>query len=317
MDSADENEYCQDDPLGIRLSNNMSDDDWQKNGPLVIGGMGGSGTRLVAEICSLLGWYLGDDLNIASDNLLYTLLFRRRTWFLKAYRQNSSYSTGLSLLEKLILKKFLLNPREIWYLVYAVADMALHYRDERTWAFKRLAALFRKSDFELSDYCGWGWKEPNTYLLIEQMGSHFNNLKFIHTVRHGLDMAFSKNQRQMRAWGELFGIPRPVNTRQIPPASLAYWVRANQAAARQGKKLGKDHYLQISFDQLCRQPHEVINAIISFLNMNPEKEVIQKAVSLPSPPDSLGRYKERDLSQFNPDDLKAVEEFGFLVERRE
>jgi len=62
-------------------------DDWKENGPIVIAGVGGSSTRLVADLLSLFGIFLGDDLKIASDNLLYTLLFRRRTWFYKSNKK--------------------------------------------------------------------------------------------------------------------------------------------------------------------------------------------------------------------------------------
>ena len=48
--------------------------------PLVIGGLGGSGTRVVAEIVLAQGWYLGQDLNRARDNLLFSLLFKRPYW---------------------------------------------------------------------------------------------------------------------------------------------------------------------------------------------------------------------------------------------
>lgn len=37
--------------------------------PVAIGGVGGSGTRVVAEIVRSLGYYLGGDLNSANDNL--------------------------------------------------------------------------------------------------------------------------------------------------------------------------------------------------------------------------------------------------------
>ena len=47
--------------------------------PVAIGGIGGSGTRVVVEILQDLGYYVGDDLNPALDNLLFTLLFKRRS----------------------------------------------------------------------------------------------------------------------------------------------------------------------------------------------------------------------------------------------
>ena len=49
-----------------------------KEGPVVIGGVGGSGTRLFATILKDLGFYLGADLNAAFDNLWFTLLFKRQ-----------------------------------------------------------------------------------------------------------------------------------------------------------------------------------------------------------------------------------------------
>ena len=45
--------------------------------PVAIGGVGGSGTRLIAQILHEAGFYLGDDLSYAIDNLWFTLLFRR------------------------------------------------------------------------------------------------------------------------------------------------------------------------------------------------------------------------------------------------
>lgn len=45
--------------------------------PVAIGGVGGSGTRLIAEMLAKLGFYIGDDLNKANDNLWFTLLFKR------------------------------------------------------------------------------------------------------------------------------------------------------------------------------------------------------------------------------------------------
>jgi hypothetical protein len=46
--------------------------------PIAIGGMGGSGTRLVALIFEELDFYLGNELNKAKDNLFFNLLFKRK-----------------------------------------------------------------------------------------------------------------------------------------------------------------------------------------------------------------------------------------------
>ena len=286
---------------------------WKENGPLVIGGMGGSGTRLVAELCSLFGFFLGDDLNVSSDNLLYTLLFRRQSWFYQSYNNPIRINTGLSLLEKLLLKRYSLSIQELWFLFYAVTDMSLHYRDERNWSFKRLNNILRNPRFVDPRYQGWGWKEPNSYLLIESISEYFKNLKFIHTIRHGVDMAFSKNQRQLTAWGQFFNIPSPETKADYPRAALKFWARANKMVADIGKTLGEGKYMQINFDQLCQQPHKSIGDLVSFLDLDVDQDTILATQKLPRIPDSLGRYKNHDLKQFDPEDLIIVKSFGFNI----
>jgi hypothetical protein len=286
--------------------------DWKENGPIVIAGMGGSGTRLVAEILSLFGIFLGDDLNVASDNLLYTLLFRRKTWFYKSVQNKTRIHTGLSVLEKLLLKEYRLTIPELWFLLYAGTDMTLHYRDQKSWSLERLKKIINKPRFIDPNYNGWGWKEPNSYLIMEDLIDHYDSLKFIHTIRHGADMAFSTNQRQLRAWGALFGIP--LTDYEIPRASLKFWAKANQAVADLGRSLGPDQYLRVNFDLLCLKPEQVIDEIIAFLELDIDKTTYQTAIKLPKIPASLGRYKTHDLSQLDPNDLTQVESFGFTVE---
>jgi hypothetical protein len=49
------------------------------NNPFIcVGGIGVSGTRVIAMILSSLGINMGNDLNQAFDNLTYTLLFKRK-----------------------------------------------------------------------------------------------------------------------------------------------------------------------------------------------------------------------------------------------
>ncbi|MCW3019543.1 MAG: hypothetical protein JWN10_1851, partial [Solirubrobacterales bacterium] len=52
--------------------------------PLVIAGIGGSGTRVAAQLLIELGFYLGEDLNPALDNLTSTFLFKRPRWYGRA-----------------------------------------------------------------------------------------------------------------------------------------------------------------------------------------------------------------------------------------
>ena len=55
---------------------------------IAIGGLGGSGTRAVAEVFKQTGIYMGDDLNRANDNLLFTRLFKNPDWYKTATEKN-------------------------------------------------------------------------------------------------------------------------------------------------------------------------------------------------------------------------------------
>jgi hypothetical protein len=37
----------------------------------------------------------------------------------------------------------------------------------------------------------WGWKEPNTHVVLDRLWAELPRLKYVHVRRHGLDMAFS------------------------------------------------------------------------------------------------------------------------------
>ena len=50
--------------------------DCQAPKPFAVGGVGGSGTRVVARILQCLGCYLGSSLNESLDNLWFTLLLK-------------------------------------------------------------------------------------------------------------------------------------------------------------------------------------------------------------------------------------------------
>ena len=58
---------------------------------LFIGALGGSGTRVIAQIVNQLGYYIGDDLNKPNDNLVFTRLFKNPEWY-KTTDQKEIYS---------------------------------------------------------------------------------------------------------------------------------------------------------------------------------------------------------------------------------
>jgi len=287
-----------------------------ENGPVVIGGVGGSGTRVVAEIVALLGFFLGNDLNSASDNLTYTLLFKRPAWFRKYYPVNRRFMTGLRIMEKAMLTGSSLTIPERVFLHKAVKEMSRygHNREGQgagDWPLKRLEFIRKSSKLDTARYRGWGWKEPNSHLALDALEQYFPDFRYIHTVRHGLDMAYSSNQQQLFNWGSLFGVNIPEKQEDIPAASFRYWVEANRKVISFGNQPGTRKFLLVNFDKLCEDPFPGVKEIANFLQVSIPDELLVKASKLPIMPESSGRYKNHPRDLFNEDDLLFLKEMGF------
>lgn len=70
-------------------------------GPVVVGALGGSGTRLIARILMESGFFMGSDLNRERDNLWFTLLFKRPRWFAEvATKDPGQIRTAMRIMEK-------------------------------------------------------------------------------------------------------------------------------------------------------------------------------------------------------------------------
>lgn len=290
--------------------------------PVIIGGLGGSGTRVVAEILIKLEFYFGSDLNSASDNLWFAFLFKRPKWFFNNYKSNQSeIKSTIALFEKVMLRNKSFNASDWNKMIMAALQWSLfgnHYwgiggSGKGIWPFHRMINILR-SDRGNQQYTGWGWKEPNSHVYLEFLADHFKEMKYIHLVRHGLDMAFSKNQSQLYSWGKVHNINSQLRDQPSPDIALEYWIKANQKAISVGKKrLGKN-FLQINFEKLCQDPLNEITRLIEFLKIDISTVDIKGLSAMPVLPKTAGRYKQQDLSIFTREYFKIIEELGFDIQ---
>lgn len=288
------------------------------SGPVTIGGVGGSGTRVVAEIIDHFGYYIGKDLNPARDNLWFLLLFKRPRWYRRAQHYRQNIFTGLSLFSNAMLHRKFPSWSELNFLIRAAIEISIfghnHKGDGRgAWPFVRAWNIMTMKPRKLQKYAGWGWKEPNTHLFLDCLADYFKDLKYIHTLRHGLDMAFSKNQQQLYNWGPFFDVETPDTKAKEPAASLKYWVKSNKRILEFGKTLGDEKFLVVNFDKLCLSPRSEIQKIVSFLKIKPSGDNLEIAFHIPKRPKSLGRFREQNLGQFDPTDLYDLEALGFSL----
>ncbi|MDP8218930.1 MAG: sulfotransferase [Candidatus Theseobacter exili] len=290
-----------------------------KVGPVAIGGCGGNGTRVVALLMQELGYYIGTDRNKADDNLWFTLLFRRKNFFRKRPHQ---IEQALSIFDRTMNGKHIRDISDIVFLMRAVISTSLKGNNYKKscrglWPFKRVSRILNKNLYSPSTNTGWGWKEPNTHIYLEHLNNHFGKMRYIHIIRHGLDMAFSHNITQLYNWGWFFDIDLDHLHDKLPQISLKYWIKANNRAIFLGKKLFNERFLLIKYDQLCLQPETVIPTLVSFLGVDSSKVNIESLLKIPRRPESLGRYKNEDLSIFSDSDIESVKNLGFSVELKE
>lgn len=132
----------------------------QSPGPVVVGGVGGSGTRVIAQILMKMGFFMGSDLNDANDNLWFALLFKRPQWFMKNFDKNESeIFKGLSIFEKVMNGSLELNYDEFRFLMKATLEMTLwgnnYLGDGRgLWPIKRLVKMFTSRKFNSTTHIG-------------------------------------------------------------------------------------------------------------------------------------------------------------------
>ncbi|MDA1667629.1 hypothetical protein BK767_04375 [Bacillus thuringiensis serovar kyushuensis] len=240
------------------------------NGPVVIGGIGGSGTRVVAKLLKTMGYYFGDSDECTNDNIDFFHLFGDPDWFKQNYKINNEG----------IIRRL------------------------------RMFESHMLMSYEKNKYLGWGWKNPSTHIYIEFLHQYFKEIKYIHVIRHGLEMVYSNNQNQIYKWGDLYDLDYSLNQERL---RLQYWFKSNKKAMELGKKLFNQNFLLINFNDLCISPQKEINSLIEFLNVEKSNANIHQLISQIHSPQSLKRYKNYNLNIFTKSDLDLVKELGFEI----
>lgn len=132
------------------------------HGPVAVGGVGGSGTRLVANILSEFGYFVGDDLNKASDNLWFTLLFVR-PGILDASEKDFSRLVQIFVNGMTECRPF--TPYQLWMMEQCAKGIASRSERKRR---KSLAQSLRNAVLNQRPAGLWGWKEPNTHIVLDK-----------------------------------------------------------------------------------------------------------------------------------------------------
>ena len=275
-----------------------------KKSPIIVGANGGSGTRIVAQILLQMGVYMGYEFNKAYDNLLFTRLFRNPTLLLP--ENNDEIEKRLHLFQELMCT----NTNKISYykdlIKFSIQNK--YYNPSLVNNIK-----FYKHTFTRKYKENWGWKAPNSMIYIEYLAKYFPKMKYIHVIRHGLDMAYSKNTQQLELWHQLFNITIPENKEEIPIAQLEYWIKSNKSVIEKGKLLLNSNFYLLNYDELIKNPKEELNKLFDFLCFQIKEEQIENLSTLILKTESVERYKKHDISIFSDAQIKEISNFGFNI----
>lgn len=275
----------------------------KQNTPIVIGGVGGSGTRLIAQTLIDLGYHLGNELNESIDNLWFMLLFKRKEIL---DLSDLEFEQTLNILIAALSNKGALSLEQI-DLVNKISDLDRNFYSKE--GFRKLAnSIINNANTKAIKK--WGWKEPNSHIVIQRLRKSLPNMKYVHVIRNGLDMAFSDNQNQLILWGSQF-----INGEHeiSPKNSLKFWCIVHKKLLKFSQSMQRDFYL-LNFDEFCHNPAIGLVKLGQFLQIEISSKETEKLIKLVRPPISRGRYKSHDLSIFDPNDIAYVKQLGFETE---
>lgn len=219
--------------------------------PVVIGAMGGSGTRVLVPILQLAGHWMGS-------------WICRRTQDAMATRHLLQCAFPL-----------LLDGRE--------------KDDEHLVSlFSRLIQAHRLG---MPDSEGlWGWKNPRSMWIIPFLARCYPEMKFIHLIRDGRDMALTGNHNLLRKHGaDLLG--EPDCERNWVRSQFRLWAMGNRLAWEAGQKYLGNNYLLVDYDKLCGNPEEELRRIYRHVGTEPRDWLIAKARRLLVPSADTGRWR--------------------------
>ena len=275
--------------------------------PVIIGGVGGSGTRLFAETLLASGIRSSSLLNGASDALCATVLFKR-VGILEDIEDGERFERIYEIMEAALEGgRPLSRPQR--QLVKAAAGEERRGHSRRL--LKRYARRLKRDARRPADPTRWFFKEPNMHWSAPEILRIRPNVRFIMVVRHGVDMAFSGNQQQVALWGPtVLGEP---DLRIEAASSLRYWCHVHRRIMGL-KERDPDRTLIVSFDQLCQQPEQVMPGILEFAGIESSPDLLQRVLSGVKVPASIGRHLKEDLSVFNPEDIDFVKAFMATIE---
>jgi Glycosyl transferase family 2/Sulfotransferase family/Protein of unknown function (DUF3500) len=246
--------------------------------PILVGAVGGSGTRVVARILAHAGIHIGANRNEAEDSEPVMRFYN------------------------------------VWLRPYLECDGALPGDQARAAAADFRKAIIDHRQGIPHTAHPWAVKVPRNILMLPYWREVFPAARFIHVVRNGLDMAYSADNHQLQMFQDLLlpaseqGLPNPLR-------AMAYWRTANLRTAEIAKALFPGRYHVLRFEDLCRDPRTVIKELSAFLKAPIDLETAGREVESPASIDRWRQHSSEELLELLDVGRSALAHFGYQDSR--
>jgi hypothetical protein len=251
--------------LGARVKAQVDARRFRHASPLLVIGMHRAGTRLLADVLAGLGVFMGADRQGDSESITFLRI-----------NEAIFHQCGTFWSEPMPVHVVLAQPEHAERIAALVRDTLAveleRYAGESAW---RLGA----AQEEITP--PFGWKDPRNTFTLPVWKRVFPDLKAIHIVRHGVDVAASLARRQRQFCMSAAGgsVPSPLavfedhalgvlSSRRGWDVAEAFgmWEQYVEKARLESVELG-ERALEIRFEELLADPNRIISAIASFCDV--------------------------------------------------
>jgi hypothetical protein len=246
--------------------------------PIIVGAVGGSGTRVLTRLIHRAGVFVGSRLNEARDS---EPIMEFYDGWLRGYLESGGRQE----------------------------------EGERQAAESKLRECLRDHLASRSmDTQPWAVKVPRNILALPFWHALFPNLKFIHVIRNGFDMAYSSDRNQLGLFGDLI-LSEAEQLQPDPVRQVAYWRAVNLDAARFGEETLSERYLVLRFEDICSEPRWAYRRVCEFIGLRKPATRPWRAILEVGIPSTIGRWRGRpedELAAIETAGQPALERFGYL-----
>jgi hypothetical protein len=137
----------------------------------------------------------------------------------------------------------------------------------------------------------WGWKQPRSIYFLPLLHETFPELRFVHVIRDGRDIAFGPQSDGVLERAELALEPSPRPDLPAPLRLMELWTRVNLLAADYGEARLASGYLRVRLEDLCRTPRREIARLCAFEGSGADPARVRELSGLINPSASLGRWR--------------------------